>query len=254
MSDLRKAAADALEAIDDLVTWRRLTLKEVIRRAEVLRAALAQEAEPVAELRADAKGGGYIFWMSDDYFEPGTKLYTAPPAAAPVAHPSPPCVSGRCPNKAACDEAQHCLYSAPAAVPVTEVDVAKAWVKGYDVAREEAYAVTGTMTDAGCAACYALGVEVDRVAMRAAIEAVLAAAWIPCAERMPDTADDYIVAHRLSGSTTAFWVSGSTTAFWDGDRWRDDLAWELEHDLITHWQPLPEPPTQDVPADWVAKG
>lgn len=37
--------------------------------------------EPVAEVREDMKGGGYVEWLSDDFFVPGTKLYTTPPAA-----------------------------------------------------------------------------------------------------------------------------------------------------------------------------
>jgi hypothetical protein len=36
--------------------------------------------EPVAEVREDMKGGGYVHWLSEDYFVSGTKLYTSPPA------------------------------------------------------------------------------------------------------------------------------------------------------------------------------
>jgi hypothetical protein len=37
--------------------------------------------EPVAELREDGKGGGYVHWLSDKVFEVGTKLYaSAPPS------------------------------------------------------------------------------------------------------------------------------------------------------------------------------
>lgn len=88
MSNLRKAAADALEALERFHQdgYNREDCSAAI---DALRAALAQEAGPVAELRADAKGGGYIFWMSDDYFEPGTKLYTAPPAAVPAQKAEP---------------------------------------------------------------------------------------------------------------------------------------------------------------------
>jgi len=50
--------------------------------------AAAPQAEPVAELREDMKGGGHVHWLSEEYFEPGTKLYAAPPAAAPV-QPNP---------------------------------------------------------------------------------------------------------------------------------------------------------------------
>ncbi len=40
----------------------------------------AAQAEPVAELRADEKGGGYVYWLSLDAFAPGTKLYATPAA------------------------------------------------------------------------------------------------------------------------------------------------------------------------------
>ncbi len=33
--------------------------------------------EPVAEVLEDMKGGGYVKWLSQDFFVPGTKLYTA---------------------------------------------------------------------------------------------------------------------------------------------------------------------------------
>jgi hypothetical protein len=45
--------------------------------------ALAQPApvqEPVAEIQEDMKGGGYVKWLSEDFFVAGTKLYTTPPA------------------------------------------------------------------------------------------------------------------------------------------------------------------------------
>ncbi len=32
-------------------------------------------AEPVAELVADMRGGASVKWLSDEYFDPGTKLY-----------------------------------------------------------------------------------------------------------------------------------------------------------------------------------
>jgi len=36
--------------------------------------------EPVAEIQEDMKGGGYVKWLSEDFFVAGTKLYTTPPA------------------------------------------------------------------------------------------------------------------------------------------------------------------------------
>ena len=46
-----------------------------------------EKQKPVAEIREDMKGGGYIEWLDDTYFVPGTKFYTAPlaPAQEPVA-------------------------------------------------------------------------------------------------------------------------------------------------------------------------
>jgi hypothetical protein len=41
----------------------------------------AQGMEPVAELRQDEKGGGYVHWLSDKTFDVGTKLYASPPAS-----------------------------------------------------------------------------------------------------------------------------------------------------------------------------
>jgi hypothetical protein len=37
------------------------------------------QQEPVAEIQEDMKGGGYVKWLSEDFFVAGTKLYTSPP-------------------------------------------------------------------------------------------------------------------------------------------------------------------------------
>ena len=86
MSELRKAAQQALEALEwnyntDLDNipaceqWAKM-LNETIT---ALKQALAEpEQEPVAELREDMKGGGYVHWLSDQVFAAGTMLYTAP--------------------------------------------------------------------------------------------------------------------------------------------------------------------------------
>ena len=37
-----------------------------------------QSDEPVAVILEDMKGGGYIEWLDDTYFVPGTKFYTRP--------------------------------------------------------------------------------------------------------------------------------------------------------------------------------
>ena len=41
----------------------------------------AENQKPVAEIREDMKGGGYIEWLDDTYFVPGTKFYTQPQQA-----------------------------------------------------------------------------------------------------------------------------------------------------------------------------
>jgi hypothetical protein len=52
---------------------------------EALEEALAAPVqEPVAEIQEDMKGGGYVKWLSEDFFVAGTKLYTTPPAAQPA--------------------------------------------------------------------------------------------------------------------------------------------------------------------------
>jgi hypothetical protein len=43
--------------------------------------------EPVAEIQEDMKGGGYVKWLSEDFFVAGTKLYTTPPAQPAVQEP-----------------------------------------------------------------------------------------------------------------------------------------------------------------------
>jgi len=47
------------------------------RRATPPAAQPAPVQEPVAEVLEDMKGGGYVKWLSQDFFVPGTKLYTA---------------------------------------------------------------------------------------------------------------------------------------------------------------------------------
>lgn len=37
-----------------------------------------EKQKAVAEIREDMKGGGYIEWLDDTYFVPGTKFYTQP--------------------------------------------------------------------------------------------------------------------------------------------------------------------------------
>ncbi|WP_332618580.1 DUF551 domain-containing protein [Enterobacter sp. 37] len=58
-------------------------------------------------------------------------------------------------------------------------------------------------------------------------------AWIPCSERMPDT--------MISVLVTGDWFRHAVS-FWDGASWCD-LDFEPP---VTHWQPLPAAPQQEV--------
>lgn len=75
-----KLALDALEDALNKPMWNRPKMTTAIT---ALREALAEQPaqqEPVAEIREDTKGGGYVHWLSEDYFVSGTKLYTSSPA------------------------------------------------------------------------------------------------------------------------------------------------------------------------------
>jgi hypothetical protein len=71
-----------------LFDWRQGTWWKGRKAAQdynaAVEATLTQQAEPVAELRADIKGGGYVHFLSDKVFAEGTKLYAAPQQAEPV--------------------------------------------------------------------------------------------------------------------------------------------------------------------------
>ena len=123
MTELRKAAEMALEALDGgaFGGYRDMVV-------ETLRQALAQpEQEPVAW--ADKVGA--VIPHSHKLFQPDLlKDYTRPLYAAPVDavnmsqervdetakgkhEPVRACVQGQCPCKSECDRAQCCLYTAP---------------------------------------------------------------------------------------------------------------------------------------------
>lgn len=70
--------------------------------------------------------------------------------------------------------------------------------------------------------------------------------WIKCSERMPEV-DDWVIAFHIDGyQRIAKWTSTSGnyhmrnfTHCWECDG--NDSEPEVS---ITHWQPLPEPPTE----------
>ncbi|ECC9987772.1 DUF551 domain-containing protein [Salmonella enterica] len=59
--------------------------------------------------------------------------------------------------------------------------------------------------------------------------------WIKCSDRMPDDMSDVLV---TDGIDVGFmWCAGD-----EWDSW--DKRYALDSDDITHWMPLPEPPTE----------
>lgn len=56
------------------------TLDDKKKAIELQRQAIeqAEKQKPVAVILEDMKGGGYIDWLDDTYFVPGTKFYTHP--------------------------------------------------------------------------------------------------------------------------------------------------------------------------------
>lgn len=68
--------------------------------------------------------------------------------------------------------------------------------------------------------------------MRFAIEQALAAAWVPCAERMPEDGVEVLV---------AVWPSVYIAEREDGEWWAIDRM-PSAIGGVTHWMPLPEPP------------
>ncbi len=56
--------------------------------------------------------------------------------------------------------------------------------------------------------------------------------WIKCSESMPE------YNHVLTWGAPGFDI-----ARWDGNGWYDSYGVSINPKNITHWQPLPEPPT-----------
>ena len=84
MIEAMKQALEALEFIDQALPWPAgQAAKEAITS---LRQAIedAENQKPVAVILEDMKGGGYIEWLDDTYFVPGTKFYTQPQQAEKV--------------------------------------------------------------------------------------------------------------------------------------------------------------------------
>ncbi len=59
--------------------------------------------------------------------------------------------------------------------------------------------------------------------------------WINCSERMPQVMEDVLVTD--GEDVKAMW--------WNGNRWDSWIdKYAIDGDDITHWMPLPEPPTE----------
>jgi hypothetical protein len=81
----------SVQLFDEAVTSLRQAIQEEALR-NVARLGQEIEQEPVAVILEDMKGGGYIEWLDDTYYVPGTKFYTQPQQAEkqePVAWMNP---------------------------------------------------------------------------------------------------------------------------------------------------------------------
>jgi hypothetical protein len=66
--------------------------------------------------------------------------------------------------------------------------------------------------------------------------------WIPVGERVP-VGEEYVLVHLSCGAQVVGWLCA------DGEWWTPDHYAEqgpCTCDEATHWQPLPEPPTEGV--------
>lgn len=69
--------------------------------------------------------------------------------------------------------------------------------------------------------------------------------WIPVTERLPDTFGEYIVAVLdVSGERYSDYADFDPYA----QRWKTGLFLGVK-DKVTHWMPLPEPPTEEARQD-----
>lgn len=64
--------------------------------------------------------------------------------------------------------------------------------------------------------------------------------WIPVSERLPEVG----VCVLTFESDGGIWVS-ELVRDEKGERWTDPATGQPEIPNVTHWQPLPEPPTKD---------
>jgi len=78
------------------------------------------------------------------------------------------------------------------------------------------------------------GNEDFRAGCRRAWDAALAAAWVPCAERMPEDCVEVLV---------AVWPSVYIAEREDGEWWAVDRM-PSAIGGVTHWMPLPAPPKE----------
>lgn len=62
--------------------------------------------------------------------------------------------------------------------------------------------------------------------------------WIPVSERLPENADWVLV---YASSNDGDLDPKVNVAFWDEDRWEGEITIVAE---VTHWCPLPAPPTE----------
>ena len=65
-------------------------------------------------------------------------------------------------------------------------------------------------------------------------------AWIPVAERLPQPESRCLIWERIANPEMAM-----EFASWTGDRWKTHGAISsiLHPSMVSHWMPLPEPPT-----------
>lgn len=92
----------------------------------------------------------------------------------------------------------------------------------------------GRRVGGGCAEWYNRALDDCRAAMlQAGNSPITPDTWIPVSERMPDT--------MISVLVTGDWFRHAVS-FWDGASWCD-LDFEPP---VTHWQPLPAAPQQEV--------
>lgn len=61
--------------------------------------------------------------------------------------------------------------------------------------------------------------------------------WIPCSERLPERADEVLIAYREEYDDWSEEYAVSTATYMPRAG-----RWDYDHLNITHWMPLPEPP------------